>query len=46
MAKFWLTPVQLQDAGGFRSHEISRIQQLVEDNLPTLLEAWYDHFPR
>ncbi len=43
-AKFWLAPVRLQSSGGFRPHEIRRIQQLVMEHEEELLEAWYAYF--
>jgi hypothetical protein len=30
VAKFWLDPVSLERAGGFRSHELNRIGKLVQ----------------
>lgn len=43
-AKYWLTPVRLERSRGFSSAELLRIQRLVEDNQPVLLEAWRDYF--
>jgi hypothetical protein len=40
VAKFWLTPVRLQNSGGFRRNEINRIQRLIEKNLDSLLRGW------
>ena len=45
-AKFWLTPVSLVKSRGFRSGELSEIQQLVEENRDILLEKWNEHFSR
>ena len=44
IAKFWLDPVSLSKAGGFRTHEISHIGSLVRENKEVLLEAWYAYF--
>ena len=44
IAKFWLNPVSLSKAGGFRPHEISHIGSLVSENREVLLEAWYAYF--
>ena len=46
VAKFWLSPVELQNAGGFRSVEIRRIRRLVEQNRAAFLEAWHGYFDR
>ena len=43
-AKFWLKPVRLQNSGGFKSKELSRIQDLVEENQTKFVEAWNEHF--
>ncbi len=43
-AKFWLSPVRLQDNKGFSAKEINRIQKLVEEYQNQLLEGWYDFF--
>lgn len=44
VAKFWLEPVQLEKAGGFRPKEISQIARLVEENRSYFLERWHEHF--
>jgi hypothetical protein len=44
IAKFWLNPVRLQDSGGFRAHEIRRIQYLVEEKQEMILEQWNEFF--
>ncbi|MGK7900685.1 MAG: DUF4160 domain-containing protein [Hormoscilla sp.] len=43
-AKFWLSPVRLQDNKGFSAKEITRIQKLVEEYQNQLLEGWDDFF--
>jgi hypothetical protein len=43
-AKFWLDPVRLEQSGGFRSHEIIRIQGLIQKNQRLLLECWHEYF--
>jgi len=43
-AKFWLDPVRLQSSGGFQSHEIRRVHQLVEENQELLWEGWHEYF--
>jgi hypothetical protein len=44
IAKFWLDPVALSRAGGFRVREIAHIGSLVRENKDVLLEAWHDCF--
>jgi hypothetical protein len=43
-AKFWLDPVRLEQSGGFRSHELIRIQGLIQKNERLLLECWHEYF--
>jgi hypothetical protein len=43
-AKFWLSPVRLQESGGFARTEINRLAALVEANRDLLLQAWDDFF--
>ncbi|HEX4954979.1 MAG TPA: DUF4160 domain-containing protein [Thermoanaerobaculia bacterium] len=42
-AKFWLSPVGLARSLGFAAHELTRIQDLIEQHQPMLLEAWNEH---
>lgn len=42
-AKFWLSPVLLADARGFRSHELSELRQLVEEHATSFEEKWNEH---
>jgi hypothetical protein len=44
VAKFWLDPVRLEQSGGFRRADLSRIQDLVEEHRLRLIEAWDDYF--
>jgi len=44
VAKFWLSPVRLQQSGGFGRDEISHILTLVERNVEALLRGWNDYF--
>ena len=45
-AKFWLAPVALARNLGFNAIELRRIERLVAENEPQLLEAWNEHFRR
>ena len=44
IAKFWLNPVLLQLTGGLRSHEIRRIERIIEENQAMFMEAWNARF--
>ena len=43
-AKFWLDPVRLQNSARYSSHEITRLQSLVEDKRQELLKNWNEYF--
>jgi Domain of unknown function (DUF4160) len=43
-AKFWLSPVRLAQSRGFRSQELNRIGQLVEENQVLLRRHWDEYF--
>ncbi len=42
--KFWIDPVRLQESGGFRGAEHSRLAALVSERREALVEAWDDYF--
>jgi hypothetical protein len=44
IAKFWLDPVRLQNSGGFKRKEISRIQNIVIEHHGEILEKWHEYF--
>lgn len=44
IAKFWLDPVRLQNSGGFKRKEISRIQNIVREYQEEILEKWHEYF--
>ena len=43
-AKFWLSPVRLQESGGFDRTELNKLQALVEDRQQRLLREWDEFF--
>jgi hypothetical protein len=43
-AKFWLDPVNLASNRGFRSHELTVICKLVEENRDFFMEKWNAYF--
>ena len=45
-AKFWLAPVALAGNLGFSATELRRVQRLVAEHEPQLLEAWNEYFRR
>ena len=46
VAKFWLDPVRLHRAIGFRAVELRQVQRTVEQHQARLLEAWREYFNR
>ncbi len=44
VAKFWLSPVRLQESGGFSRSELNRVRQLVHVHQDRLKEAWHEYF--
>ena len=44
IAKFWLTPVRLQDSGGFGRVELRKLERLVEQHLENLVRSWDEFF--
>ncbi len=43
-AKFWLEPIGLGRNLGFKPVELRRIEQLVMEHQPQLVEAWHGYF--
>ena len=43
-AKFWLEPIRLERSPGFRSKDVQRVHELVEQHQIALLEAWNEFF--
>jgi hypothetical protein len=37
-AKFWFDPVRLAQSGGFRGHELNRLQQLTQKKSATIVK--------
>ncbi|OIP14564.1 MAG: hypothetical protein AUK53_05170 [Betaproteobacteria bacterium CG2_30_59_46] len=44
IAKFWISPVRLGSSGGFGRVELVKIQKIVVEHQPHLLEAWHECF--
>ena len=45
-AKFWIEPLILAKSRKFRSHELTEIRNLIEDNILEIRSKWNDHFSR
>lgn len=43
VAKFWLSPVRMQESGGFSRREINGIQRIVEQNRQDFMRSWNEH---
>ncbi len=44
VAKFWLKPVQLASNYGFKSHNLVKLNKLVQQNRQLFIEKWNEHF--
>ena len=44
VAKFWLKPVALAKNAGFSRKDLRKIEQIVNDQVNELLEAWHGFF--
>ncbi|MBL7951885.1 MAG: DUF4160 domain-containing protein [Flavobacteriales bacterium] len=45
MVKYWLEPIALADDNGrMKAQEVRRAQELVEEHLTKLINAWDEHF--
>jgi hypothetical protein len=42
--KFWLNPIALAYNHGFDRRELRRIERLVREHAPQLIEAWNEYF--
>lgn len=44
VAKFWIDPVVLQNAGGFNRNELGAIAEMIYKNQQLFLETWDEFF--
>ena len=44
LAKFWLSPVRLQDNIRFPAHELRRIEDLISQHEQDFLRQWHERF--
>lgn len=44
IGKYWLEPISLASATGFSARELRRLEQLVNENQSSWLEAWHEFF--
>ena len=42
--KYWLLPVELTHNRGFRSHELTEIRKLVQENENLIEGRWHEYF--
>ena len=43
-AKFWLEPVRLERAVGFRPPELRRIEEIILENEAEFVRSWHEYF--
>ena len=43
-AKFWLEPIELVEARGFRGSELRELYSLIEEHRDKFIVAWDEHF--
>jgi hypothetical protein len=43
-AKFWLEPIELAEARGFRSAELRELHSLIAEHEQEFIVAWDEHF--
>ena len=43
-AKYWLLPVELAHNRGFRSHELTEVRKLVQENENLIEGKWHEFF--
>lgn len=43
IGKFWLQPVALASSKRFTSHELRKIQSIIQEHRDEFLEAWHEH---
>lgn len=43
-AKFWLEPVRLEYNHGFSANELRKVENVVRNNEPQLVQAWHECF--
>lgn len=44
IAKYWLAPVRLAHSRGLAAAELRRLERLIVEHEPVLLEAWHEYF--
>jgi Domain of unknown function (DUF4160) len=44
VAKFWLDPIVLERAGGFKPKELNKIASLVQEHRNLFMEKWHEYF--
>ena len=44
LAKFWLNPVSIAGSTRFSPRDLRKIEELVVENIDTLMESWNEYF--
>jgi hypothetical protein len=39
-AKFWIQPIEVAFAGGFKEHELNEIERLINERYSEILKVW------
>ncbi|KAA3600906.1 MAG: DUF4160 domain-containing protein [Calditrichaeota bacterium] len=42
LAKFWLSPVRLEESNGFSRKHLAKVQRIVQENQQHFLTSWYN----
>lgn len=45
-AKYWLTPISLARTGGFKEHELSQIEKMLNNYHQHLLDTWQEEIQK
>ncbi len=39
-AKYWLDPIRCASTGGIKSHDLGKIERVIQDNYTALVDLW------
>lgn len=42
LAKFWLSPVRLEESKGFSRQNLAKVQRVIQENQQHFLTSWYN----
>jgi hypothetical protein len=43
VGKFWLSPIRLQESGGFSRRELNVIQRIIDSQQSLFMRSWNEH---